>query len=232
MTHRLTVGAQSLLAQKDNTKHDPYEIGEALCSDLLQQVWQCIDAHYDVIDEPEFCVVCLIGTDCLIKGIKRRKFYAWPYLPMPRPNQICFFYSKRNDSVFRLWSLPDAKTLAIVSESKTVTKDWALTKFWADAFFIDAKPGSKGQFHKAIRHTSKQFHGVQVDLESESEFLSANREKLIKAGCKQVDASFADAFDFSKVTVNKVVNSKAACVDKLSLDHFRQTEAGNRNVGT
>ena len=221
---RLTVGAQTLSARQDQTRQDPFEIGEALCNDILKEVWACIDAHYNVIDEPEFCVVCLIATDCLIKGVKRRKFYAWPYLPMPRPNQICFLYSKKNDKIIRLWSLPDPKAMAVISESRNVAKEWALTKFWCDAFFLDAQPGNKGQFHKAIRHVAK------INLESESEYLSANREKLIKAGCKEIDSSFTKPFDFSKVSVNKVIDSKTAFTYKRSLDDFRQTKALDGNV--
>lgn len=217
MGERITVGAQVLKAQRDNTKYDPFELGEALCNDILDEVWKCIEAHHAIIDEPEFCVVMVIATDNLIKGVKRRKFYAWPYLPLPRPNQMCFLYEKKHDSIRFLWSLPGPKVMAIVSEMPSVDKVWARTKRWSDSFY-------NGTFHEDIRKE----HGIF--LLSESEYLKANREELIKAGGKEVDSSFTKPFDFSKITVDKVINPNASFPGKYSLDDFRKAKTSNRDI--
>jgi len=208
MGDRLTVGAQALKARQDNTRHDPYELGEALCNDILDQVWQCINIHHDTIDEPEFCVVCVTATDCLIKGVKRRKFYAWPYLPNPRPNQMCFLFEKRSDMIRLLWTLPGPDVMAVVSEMSNVSPIWERTKRWSDSFF-------NGTFHHDIREEH------DISLQSESEYLAANREKLIQSGCKEIDSSFTKPFDFSKITVNQVINTQAAFPHQYSLNDFR-----------
>ena len=218
MRESLTAGAKSLIARADETRYDPYEIGEALCNDITGEVWKCIDAHHKIIDEPEFCVVVVIATDCLIKGVKRRKFYAWPYLPKPRPNQMCFLYRKRDDNIQLLWTLPAPHVMASVSVMNYVAPVWRRTKRWSDSFY-------KGTFWETIRTESG------IDLLSEEEYLGAHREELIQAGCKEIDSSFTETFDFSKITVNKVVNSQAAFPHQCSLDDFRETKALDGDIG-
>ena len=220
MPEHITAGAHTLKAAQDHTKYDPFELGEALCKDILDEVWKCIDAHHSIINEPEFCIISILGTDCLIKhGFKRRKFYAWPFLPKPRPNQICFLYEKGIDMIRRLWSLPNAKTMAEISTVSNVAPIWKDTKYWCDNFY-------KGTFWEAIR---KQH---DIDLLSEEEFLSAHREELIKTGAKEIDSSFTKPFDFSKVTTNKIVNPKGAILDQYSFDDFRKAQTSDRNVGS
>lgn len=199
MTKRKTVGQEAINASRDPTKYDSLEVGHALCDDILGQLWAAIDLHRNIIDEPEFCVVMILADDPLIKGVMRRKFYCWPYLPSPRPRQACFLYTKSNDCLKRLWVMPDAATMATLSEMITVAQQWKTMKGWSDAFF-------DGQFWQHIRDQHK------ISLLSESEYLNANREKLIQAGCKEIHTPIANPFDFSKITTNKVVNS-----DNLSL---------------
>jgi hypothetical protein len=199
-----TVGAESLAAQSDHTKYDPLEIGEALTNDILKEVWKCIDAHYKKIDEPEFCIIMLRASDPLIYGVLRRKFYAWPYLPKPRPEQLVFHYRKKDDSITRLWSLPSAKVMAVISENTHVLPQWLQTKSWCDAFFsgfmYDDETGGftnydENSFYDFIRSQSG------IKLQSESEYLDAHRAELINAGSDHVESAIPDAFDFSKITV-------------------------------
>jgi hypothetical protein len=203
-----TVGADSLAAQSDHTKYDPLEIGHALTDDILKEVWKCIDAHYNIIDEPEFCVAMVRASDPLIYGVMRRKFYAWPYLPKPRPEQIVFHYQKRTDTIIRLWSLPSAKVMAVISETNGVSFQWKNTKYWCDAFFsgfmYDNETGgftnyNESSFYNAIRTATG------INLESESEYLNAHRAEIVQASKDNLDTNVSDAFDFSKVAVEKVV---------------------------
>lgn len=208
-----TVGQASLEAKADTTRYDPLEIGDALTNDILIEVWKCIDAHHAKINEPEFCVVMLRASDPLIHGVMRRKFYAWPYLPKPRPEQIVFHYAKANDTIQRLWSLPSAKVMAVLSEMSHPAPQWKQTKSWCDAFFhgfrydkkqniwINKKPEA---FYEFIRMTSN------VDMPSESEFLNAHHAELLKASRNQIEGDLPDAFDFSKILKTKVVNSDKA----------------------
>ncbi len=195
MGKRKTVGELSNQCATDTTKYDYLEAGHALIEDIGKQIDLCIQAHMHIIDEPEFCVVMVLASDNMIAGVMRRKFYAWPYLPKPRPRQTVFLYTKATNSLKRLWSLPNAKTMAIISEMPIVAKQWQQTKAWCDAFFDKT-------FFDHIRKES------QIDLLAEFEYLNRHREELVKAGGNDLGAGVPDAFDFSKVTVDKVVNPK------------------------
>lgn len=190
-----TVGAQALKARSDSTGYDSLEVAYAMSEDVLDQLILCVENHKRIIDEDEFCVVMVLADDPLIKGVLRRKFYAWPYLPSPRPRQSCFLYNRRSDELTRLWVLPEAFCMAALSEMVTVAPIWRTMKGWSDAFF-------DGRFWEHIRD---QHH---INLLSEIEYLNANREKLIKAGCKEVKSTFSEPFDFSKVSAYKVVDSE------------------------
>jgi hypothetical protein len=74
-----------------------------------------------------------------------------------------------------------------------VNKKYETMQAWSVAFF-------KGTFWAFIRH----MHGI--DMLSEQEYISAHRDELLKAGCKLPDANFSDPFDFSKVSIEKVVD--------------------------
>ena len=194
MAKRKTAGELSLKAASDKTKYDPLEVAHALCDDVMDQLRICAERHKSIIDEPEFCVVMILADDPLIKGLLRRKFYAWPYLPKPRPRQSCFLYRRGTDDFKHLWVLPDALSMAVISEMKFVAKHWKNMKGWSDAFF-------SGTFFDYIRSQ----HGIS--MLSEGEYLEANREKLIEAGCKQTHSLPAEPFDFSKISVKQVVDA-------------------------
>lgn len=217
MSERKTAGELSLAAARDSTRYDLLEVGEALTNDLLDQIWACIDKHHSIIDEPEFCIVFIRAKDSLIRNVMRRKFYAWPYLPSPRPEQAVFHYNKVNDDICRLWSLPSAKVMAVLSEMTYVAKPWKQTKAWCDAFYA-------GRFYEHIRAEHR------ITLLSESEYLNANREKLIQAGCKQVDATFTKPFDFGKVSSHQLIDPFDPLLPKQSLEGERQTQNANRNI--
>ena len=142
----------------------------------------------------------LVAGDPLISGVRRHKYYSYLYLPSPRPNQSVFLYNKKTAHLKHLWSLPNAKVMAIVSEMPTVDKKWQRTKNWCDSFF-------DGSFWHTIRDMHK------ITMPSETEYLNANREKLIQAGCKVPQTRFTDPFDFSKVSINKIVDTKTASAE-------------------
>ncbi len=197
---RKRAGHHAVKAMMDSTKYDLLELGHALTDDVLGQLRICAERHEKHIDEDEYCVILLVAGDPLIKNLRRHKYYAWPYLPQPRPQQSVFLYNKQTKKLRRLWSLPDAKVMACISEMKWVDKHWIQTKMWCDSFF-------RHTFFTDIRKTAN------ISLLSESEYLEAHREELIKAGCKQLDSSFSDPFDFSKVSIEKIVDTKTAVSD-------------------
>ena len=202
MAKRKTAGALSLQAASDLTKYDPLEIGHALTEDIAKHLEACVKAHNPIFDMEEYCVCYVIATDPLIKGVKRRKFYGFPYLPKPRPNQTVFLYNKRlGRFTKRLWVLPNAEVMAVLAEAGYVDKKWKTMQAWSIAFF-------KGTFWEYIRHAEG------INMLSESEFLNANREKLIQAGCQDVETLPAEPFDFSKVKISHINDTITALPDQ------------------
>ena len=199
MTERITAGELSRKAASDTTKYDAREVGHALSDDIGLHLRESIEKHKPIIDEPEFCVVMVIAKDPLIKNLMRRKFYCWPYLPSPRPNQSVFLYNKaKDDLVKRLWVLPSDMVMAeLAGTNVIVDKRYQTMQAWSVAFF-------KGTFWEYIRHE----HGI--NMLSEHEYFLENRDKLIEAGCKIPDSTFSDPFDFSKVSIEKIVDTQTA----------------------
>lgn len=198
MIERITAGELSRKAMQDTTKYDALEVGHALIDDIPTLVRQAIENHVKIIDEAEFCVVMVIASDPLIKNLMRRKFYCWPYLPSPRPNQAVWLYRKSNDSINRLWILPSAMVMAELCELPIVDKKYHTMQAWSIAFY-------KGTFWEYIRHEHN------INMLSEREYLEAHREELIKAGCNELTSDFSDPFNFDKIAIEKVVDTHAVC---------------------
>jgi hypothetical protein len=122
-------------------------------------------------------------------------------LPSPRPDQTVFLYNKPQDMIKkRLWSLPSAARMAQLATTSTfVPKEYQEMQAWSVAFF-------KGTFWEYIRYQ----HGI--NMLSEHEFFLAHRDELIKAGCKVPTANFSDPFDFSKIAIEKVIDTQEAAI--------------------
>lgn len=196
---RLTAGELSKKALSDTTKYDSREVGHALADDIGIHLRESIEKHRDIIDEDEFCVVMIIAKDPLIPNLMRRKFYCWPYLPKPRPNQAVFLYNKALDRITkRLWVLPSDMVMAELAGTNIIVhKQYQTMQAWSVAFY-------KGTFWEYIRYEQ------EIDMLSEHEYFLQHREKLIKAECKIPDSSFSEPFDFSKITVDKIVDTKTS----------------------
>ena len=190
----------SLKAASDNTVYDPLEVAHALTDDICEQLRICANTHSKIFDEDEFFLILVIASDPLIQMVRRHKYTAFPYMPQPRPQQTVFLFNKQTQACTRLWALPNAKTMAIISEMHHVAPEWTNTKYWCDAFFNHT-------FFNSIR---KQYG---ISHLSEREYLNANRAELIQAGCNEFKGDSSDSFDFSKVAVEKVINkNEALCV--------------------
>lgn len=194
---RKTAGELSLKAKADETRYDLREVAEAALIDIPAQVYECAKAHNPILNEPEYCIVLVRAGDPLISNLQRKKIYAWLFLPDPRPEQAVFLYRKADDSIRLLWSLPAAKTMAVISEMRNVAQQWKSTKRWCDYFYTP-------NFHERIRKE----HGIS--LLSQREYLDANREELIKSGCQHFDASRPDPFYFSKILTDQLVDPAVA----------------------
>jgi|SRR5271155_996601 len=198
---RKTAGELSNKALSDTTKYDALEVGHALADDIEKQFRESIENHKNIIDEDEFCVVMVIAKDPLISNLIRRKFYCWPYLPKPRPNQSVFLYNKALDKITkRLWVLPSDMVMAELAGSGVIVdKRYQTMQAWSMAFF-------KGTFWEYVRYDQ------EIDMLSEHEYFLKHREELIKAGCKIADSNIIEPFDFDKIQIKQVIDSRAAVV--------------------
>lgn len=216
MKRKVTAGELAKKASEDQTRYLAREVGEAMCHDVDVRLRECIENHRNLIDENEFCIVRIIGTDPLIKEAKRLKYVAWPYLPSPRPNQAVFLYNKGLDKITkRLWVLPHAILMAyLASTTIIVPKEYETMQAWSVAFY-------KGTFWDYVRHDQ------QIDMLSEHEYFLAHREELIKAGCKVPDTSFTEPFDFSKISVKQVIDSQDIGFNENSLNSLGEAQYPN-----
>ncbi len=213
---RITAGELSKKALSDKTKYCAREVGHALADDIMPHLRQCIENHKEIINENEFCIVMLISKDPLISNLMRRKFYAWPYLPKPRPNQAVFLYNKGLDQItHRLWVLPSDMVMAELHSLAVVDKRYETMKAWSDAFYKGWKFNKKTKeffnsdpihFWRYIRKDQK------IDMPSEHEYFLEHREELIKAGCQIPDTDSTEPFDFSKIEIKQIVDTQAAVV--------------------
>lgn len=212
MTQRITAGELSKKALSDTTKYDALEVGHALADEIAPQLRLCIENHKDIIDENEFCIVMIIAKDPLISNLMRRKFYAWPYLPKPRPNQSVFLYNKALDTItHRLWILPSDMVMAELHSLSYVDARYQTLKAWSDAFykgwklingnFVNTDPFYFWNYVRADQN---------ITMPSEHEYFLEHREELIKAGCQIPDSSSTEAFDFDKISIKKVVDTQEA----------------------
>lgn len=197
MDKRKTAGQLSLKASSDNSIYDPLEVGYALCDDVINQLHRCALRHTSVFDEDEYFLCLIVAGDPLIHNVKRHKYAAFIHLPSPRPEQSTYLYNKKTQKIKRLWSLPNAKMMAIISEMPQVDKQWQMTKKWCDSFF-----------NKTFWEDIRSQYGIKHL--SEYEYLNAHREELVKAGCKESETLIPQPFDFSKVSVDKIVDTKTA----------------------
>ena len=96
-TTRPTAGELAFKAATDPTNYNIFEVGEAAVADVAKELVECAHRHRDIFAEDEYCVGYVLAGDPLIKNLVRRKFYAFLWLPSPRPNQTIFLYNKPLD---------------------------------------------------------------------------------------------------------------------------------------
>lgn len=183
-------------AAQDTTKYKAMEVAHAWVEDLYEELMKSVAIYKDKIDQDDFCVIYVVAGDPLLPTLKRRKFYCWPYLPSPRPNQTVFLYNKKADRIIkRLWTLPIAETMAeLATPGFVVDKPYELMQAWARAFY-------KGTFWQFIRRQH------DIKMLSQEEFDELNKAELVKAGLESVEPSASESFDFSKITAGQVEHS-------------------------
>lgn len=205
MSKRKTAGELANKALSDNTKYDLFELAHAINEDLDEHIRTAIENYRDKIDQEEFCVVMILARDPLIKNLQRRKFYCWPWLPSPRPNQCVFLYNKPLDRITkRLWVLPCAESMALLATNNLmVAKDYQTMRDWSVAFF-------KGRFWEFIRYQH------EIEMLSQQEHFELARQELRKTGIDLPDFDTSQPFDFSKISAYNVTDPGISTSDQDS----------------
>lgn len=201
MTKRISAGELARRAARDTTKYNALEVGHYMAEDIEKLLYESIELYRDIILEDEFCVVMLIAKDPLIPNLIRRKFYCWPYLPKPRPNQSVFLYNKSQGKIVkRLWVLPSDMVMAeLAGTSVIVDKRYQTMQAWSVAFF-------KGTFWEYIRYEQN------ITLQSEHEYFLEHREELINAGCQIPELGSREDFDFDKISIKQIIDTQEAVI--------------------
>lgn len=207
MQERKTVGQIYQDCLTDSTRYDPLEVGHEITDRMAAELNKCVEKHLDILDVPEFCVGMLICDDNIVNNVKRIKYYAWPFLPEPRPRQTVFWYRRSTDQLTRIWSLPDAKTMAHLASMQAVSKEWMLSKFWVDTlyqWFNGLVTGLQPYyFYEVIRRQT----GCKMLSEKEHVAQLVNSGQKASSSCHdQIDTLFPETFDAFKPFESKVVH--------------------------
>ena len=100
--------------------------------------------------------------------------------------------------------------MALISEETIVAKPWIQTKKWVDAFY-------RLQFWECIR---SQYN---ISHLSESEYIKSHKQELINSGAKECPTTIPEPFDFSKIKIDHIVDTKTAHSQKDVLNGLRET---------
>lgn len=196
MAKRKTAGQLAQKALRDQTKYDARELALESTKDIAKELEESIKLYHDKIDQDEFCVVMVVGSDPLIPNMMRRKFYCWPWLPSPRPSQSVFLYNKRLCKITkRLWVLPNPMVMAELATSDLIVhKRYQTMRDWSVAFF-------KGTFWEFIRYQH------DIKMLSQQEYFKLHGDELTKLGVDVNATSDTQPFDFSKIQAYQHVDT-------------------------
>jgi len=191
----MTAGEAEDKIRQDRTVYKAMEVAEAACHDIMQEVEKCASSHHDIIEDSEFFVIMLIGDDNVLKTVTRRKFYAYHYLPQPRPNQSVWMYSKASRSLMFIWALPEPMTMAALSTMMAVDPAYQNMKMWSDWFY-------SGKFSQHVRK-----HFQKPDWLTEGEYLAANRAELSQAVLDKDSRLGTNPLDSTNVDVQNLIDA-------------------------
>lgn len=82
------------------------EIGKDMLHDYMENIWQCIDRGSKDLAS-DFFVVVLQKKERIMQNVVRNQFLYRKSCPTPTYNQSVFRYSRKDDELEYVWSLPD-----------------------------------------------------------------------------------------------------------------------------
>jgi hypothetical protein len=101
-----TVGAHSLeLMQKTPESRSPIEIQREMQQDYLKELVNCVEASKSTY-QGDFYVVVITKNEKLMPNVFRNYFFARKTCPTPEYDQSIFKYSRADESIVYLWTIP------------------------------------------------------------------------------------------------------------------------------
>jgi hypothetical protein len=105
------------------------ELGQDMLEDYMESLWECIDRGSKDI-ACDFFVVVLQKKERVLQNVVRNQFLYRRSCPTPTYNQSVFRYSRKDDELEYIWSLPDkdscymlrANALQVISEERDMLK--------------------------------------------------------------------------------------------------------------
>lgn len=213
-------GALDRKIRQDSTKYKSMEAAHGICEEIPKQLEECARRHHCIINEPEFFLVMLIGDDPIIHTVIRRKFYAWAFLPEPRPNQSVWIYRKADQSTDLLWALPEPETMAYLSTMGLIADKWRRMKRWCDYFY-------SGRFSSFIR---KEFD--KPDWLTEKEYLNKHAAELRQSLPDNSGSLRPETLDSCKVAGHEIPDLINAAIEKKSLKRRGEAKDAKGNIIT
>lgn len=192
-----TAGEKANKALKDEAKYNPQDIAHGMAEDIFKGLQESVELYYPHIEQEQFCAVYVRAADPLIPNLIRNKFYCWPWLPKPRPDQGVFLFDKRvNNFTKRLWVLPPPHTMAELASSQELlmAEPYRNMRDWSVAFF-------KGTFWEFIRYQH------DIDMLSQDEYMKLHGKELFEPDGDFANGGITETFDFSKITVGQHADS-------------------------
>lgn len=164
---------------KDRTKYKSMEVAEQQLLSLPKQLEELIERAEKELEEDTFALVMILKKDFRMPYVVKRIFFYSAFLPKPMPDQAVWVYNRKTQKLTFMWSLPEPEGCAYLSYMVQVDPKWKRTADWC-----------KGYFNKTLIDQRRKETGVK--LETESEFLELNRNKLTNALSNYQEGLLAD----------------------------------------
>lgn len=101
-----TVGkiARDLMLKEQETR-SPIELEREMQSEYMQELLNCVDAHYDVFPG-NFFIQVITKNEKLLHNVFRNYFAARRSCPTPDYDQTVFMYNRQKGAIDYIWTIP------------------------------------------------------------------------------------------------------------------------------
>ena len=153
MRKKKTVGQSATeLMTKAPESRDPIELERAMQGDYIRNLIECVEVHKKIFPGG-FFVVVITKNERLLPNVFRNYFSARESCPTPDYDQTVYAYSKEDDRIEYVWTIPsrDACQHLLAHKNEIVPEEQMLL-----GFVIQFANGT-------LYRLAKKFNGEQED---------------------------------------------------------------------